>query len=125
MLVGMQVGMLVCWYAGWYAGMLVCRLVCWYAGWYAAALTLERAFAAGRRRRRLSSWLYIPGASSHRSEDNWTIMMILPLVTSLIALHLIQAKNLLIETEEKNPERQVDAEKLVRYIYIKKMVRYI
>ena len=71
MLVGMQVGMLVCWYAGWYAGMLVCRLVCWYAGWYAAALTLERAFAAGRRRRRLSSWLYIPGASSHRRQlDN-------------------------------------------------------
>ena len=43
-------------------------------------------------------------------------MMILPLVTSLIALHLIQATHLLIETEEKKPERQVDAEKLVRYI---------
>ena len=50
------------------------------------------------------------------TEDNWTIMMILPLVTSLIALHLIQPKRLLIETEEKKPERQVDAEKLVRYI---------
>ena len=46
------------------------------------------------------------------TEDNWTIMMILPLVTSLIALHLIQPKRLLIETEEK--KRQVDAEKLVR-----------
>ena len=50
------------------------------------------------------------------TEDNWTIVMILPLVTSLIALHLIQTKRLLIETEEKKPERQVDAEKLVRYI---------
>ena len=49
------------------------------------------------------------------TEDNWTTMMILPLVTSLIALHLIQtSKHLLIETEEKKPERQVDAEKLVR-----------
>ena len=46
-------------------------------------------------------------------------MMILPLVTSLIALHLIQAKHYLIETEEKKPERHVDYQRQIKVRYIK------
>ncbi len=36
-------------------------------------------------------------------------MMMLPLVTSLVALSLIQAKYLLIETKNNNTAHQVDA----------------
>ena len=36
-------------------------------------------------------------------------MMILPLVTSLVAISLIQAKHFLIETENNNTANQVDA----------------
>ena len=36
-------------------------------------------------------------------------MMMLPLVTSLVVLSLIQAEHFLIETENNNIEHQVDA----------------
>ena len=36
-------------------------------------------------------------------------MMILPLLTALVALHLIQADHFLIETEDKNVEFLADA----------------
>ena len=36
-------------------------------------------------------------------------MMMLPLLTSLVALHLIQADHFLIETEDKNVELLADA----------------
>ena len=40
-------------------------------------------------------------------------MMMLPLVTSLVAISLIQAKHVLIETKNNNIEHQVDAERPV------------
>ena len=39
----------------------------------------------------------------HRTEDNWATM-ILPLLFSLIALNLLQAKHFLVETEDKKEE---------------------
>ena len=36
-------------------------------------------------------------------------MMMLPLVTSLVAISIIQAKHVLIETKNNNIEHQVDA----------------
>ena len=42
-------------------------------------------------------------SSSHWTEDNWTIM-ILPLLISLIAPNLVQAKHFLVETEDNKDE---------------------
>ena len=46
-------------------------------------------------------------SSSHWTEDNWTIM-ILPLLISLIALNLVQAKYFLVETEDNEEDRLLD-----------------
>ena len=46
-------------------------------------------------------------SSSHWTEDNWTIM-ILPLLISLIAPNLLQARHFLVETEDNKDEDNKD-----------------
>ena len=47
----------------------------------------------------------------HRTEDNWA-SMILPLLFSLIAFNLLQAKHLLIETEDNSEAEPMSKEEV-------------
>ena len=47
----------------------------------------------------------------HRTEDNWA-SMILPLLVSLIAFNLLQAKHLLIETEDNSEAEPMTKEEV-------------
>ena len=57
-----------------------------------------------------SSPFNVEKKSSHWTEDNRSsLVMILPLLTSLVALRLIEAKHYLVETGNKSAKHQVDA----------------
>ena len=66
-------------------------------------------------------------SSSHWTEDNWTIM-ILPLLISLIAPNLVQAKHFLVETEDNKDEdnkENLDAEDRLKDLLTEKQVNKV